>query len=309
MALPDELFEASYGTIRLFAAEVETDNGRDQVIHPLARGDAHPLQDRGLKPRISTLQLIFDDMQGEPVSGIRRFRQFKEIVDSGDMPQLYRHPIDGSYNASVGDFTYRISDSSVVTATVQFIADDDVKPISPTSASSGTATAEGAVDQAVATFAKSMLDVGIDTDLGDQAAAAQDRWLGTGDDGADPVPTRQVLVDVAQLITGLEVLIVDAGMEDDLQLWPALRDTLLLMEAVRGAALAATSDSAAQFTVRIGEASRSLLALCVSVYGAAQAEDRMRQVSSLNDISTVAWIDPGTQLVMPAKSISPRANL
>lgn len=125
------------------------------------------------------------------------------------------------------------------------------------------------------------------------ARVSVSRWAQTD------VSTRAILIDAARISNNIATMIELGGLETDLSLWPAFRAAIMLGDAVRSAAVAATSDTPSVFTMRVRERT-ALLPLAARLYGGAQAADRVRQILSLNDIPTPGWLDPG-DYVMPVK--------
>lgn len=125
------------------------------------------------------------------------------------------------------------------------------------------------------------------------AQVAVSSW-NTGD-----VPTRQIMIDAARISNNLAVMIEVGGFEDDLALWPAFRAAIMLGDAVRNAAIAATSEVPSVFVMKILHRT-ALLPLAARIYGGADAPDRARQIMGLNDISTPGWLPPGKYL-MPVR--------
>lgn len=113
------------------------------------------------------------------------------------------------------------------------------------------------------------------------------------------VSTRKIMSDVARLSDSIATMIELGGFELDLQLWPSFVAAILLGDSIRLAALAATSETANVFVMRILETT-ALLPLTARVYGGRVAQDRARQVMELNVIPTPGWLDPGDYL-MPAR--------
>lgn len=136
----DELFECSWGDIRLFAGSIEWEAGNTQVVHDLASGDEHPVQPRGKVIGTAKMDLLFDDFGGE--SGVTAFRRFLATTSER---RIFTHPMVGSYFARIGKFTPTMSQDTVTTASVEIIPDQVVQPVSPAGAGSGGLTGETAV--------------------------------------------------------------------------------------------------------------------------------------------------------------------
>lgn len=304
MAVADVYYAAAWGPILLWVANVETDNSRSLVIHEPSRGDTPVVQDRGLATRVSRMMLLFEhDMPGEDKSPIRRFREFKEMVDAGEA-RLFTHPIDGSYRARVRDFRYTIdSETQTARAEVEFIPDEEVRPVSPTGPLTSGVAGEGAVTAAADAVDAAFAAVELETDITDQARAVVEGWSAAGDE----LGVRQVLADVADLSARYGAEINRLRLEHDLALFEAYRTMIMLGEATRVAGIAATSETSSTFTLRI-DRRISLLALMAQIYGGANASDAARQALNLNDIRTPGWLEIGQILVLPQTGAQPRAS-
>src|SRR4051812_35097435 len=110
MADPSELLLASWGKIRLFCSQVNTDGTRTQVVHELSSGDDHPVQNRGRRARRVRLKLQFDDFPGAP-SPKEAAAIFESAVATG-ASAIFQHPLLGRYSASVGEFNSSIDEHS-----------------------------------------------------------------------------------------------------------------------------------------------------------------------------------------------------
>lgn len=129
------------------------------------------------------------------------------------------------------------------------------------------------------------------------ARVAVSRWT----DGE--VPARQVMIDCARISSNIATMIEVGGFELDIVLWPAFRAAILLGQSIREAAMGATSESRSVFIMRVVDRT-ALLPLAARIYGGAAAENRARQISELNDISTPGWLPPGDYLV-PIRPAAP----
>lgn len=296
-----EFYDCTWGSVRLWCASVSTDNSRTKVIHELAEGDEHPVQDRGLGVRKVTCELLFVQMPREPRPPRERFLEFKAQVDGGE-DHLFQHPLGETYYAGVEAFTHEIDEDGNLTASVTFVKSGE--PEAPVQTGAGTTAAAG--EDAVATQAAALTaeldEVGISSTTPADAVAAQASWS-----ESETVPTRQVIVDVARLSDSLATMIEDEGLERDLKLFPAYKASILLGNAIRAAALAALAETPRLTAVRIKH-TISLLALCVRIYGGAEAEDRVRQILALNDIRTAGWLEADTVIMIPIPSRAQRAR-
>lgn len=110
------------------------------------------------------------------------------------------------------------------------------------------------------------------------------------------VPTRRIMIDAARISNNIAIMIEAGGFERDIELFPNFRAAIMLGDSVRKAAIAATAETPAVFTMRIRERT-ALLPLAARVYGGAAAQERARQIAQLNDISTVGWLPAGDYIV------------
>lgn len=299
--MPTSYFPISWGTIKLWAARVSTDNGRRTTIHELTAGDRHPVDDRGLKPRIARYELQFDDVPGEAEEPLDRFLRLKVQVDEGAR-LIHTHPIDGSYLARVGEFTYDLDGEYQfpINVQIEFVADDVIEPVTPAGAGANGIIGESSVEAAADNLAGKLSDAELvwrtpdDEPYTDVAKARASAWQD------DDSSTRQVVIDSADIANAVDEMIVDLGLEVDLAKFDAYRAAILFVDAFRASAIAATSETPAVFVIRI-ERECALLPLCARTYGGIEAEDRARQIAELNDVASPGWLAPG-QYVFPVPS-------
>lgn len=164
-----------------------------------------------------------------------------------------------------------------------------------TAAASVSAEAAAIADASIALAAAASSDAA----AGLFATTTIDARVAVASWSAGDVPIRQVQIDSARILDNIATCIDTGGMENDLGLWGAYRSLVLLGDAVRQAADVATSETASVFVMRV-TVPTALLPLAARVYGGAQAQDRARQISALNDISTAGWLPPGDYL-MPTR--------
>ena len=293
----------TWGLVRLWAASQDVDVSRTLVPHELAQGNTHPLHDAGLGPRPINLSLMFDDFPGETTTPEQRLERLL-AQHRGGQAHMFTHPIEGSFLAKIGRFSYSIDEFGVITADAEFLPDDDIASVSPTGAGvpgiAGEATVAAAADaldfELETVYDQSILDLEdsplVVTEMAREAVTA---W-----NEAETVPTREIITDTADISDRLSSMIEDLALEDDLALFDVWKATMMLGEAVRSAAIAATSEVPAVFVVKV-TTPVLLLRLCAQIYGGAEAEDRERQVRELNDIRSPAFFGPG-ELLMPVKA-------
>lgn len=291
-----DFYRSSFGDLPLWISRIYTDKSRSQVIHELSAGDDYVVQDRGQAPLKSRVTILFDWMNGDDLAPLDRLRKFTALVD--DKPRMFTHPVEGTFLARVGAWNYDVDASGVISGEAELIRVGDVAAVSPAGAGGIPAAGDGAVAAAADALDLELEGIGQPSVLPQQAAAAVDGWAAQG----TPNP-RDVLTQTGSLTQRLGDQA--AGFESDLNDWAAFKATLLLAESVRAAAESATADTASTFVVKIGS-TIALRALIASIYGADEADRRYEQAMQLNDIANPAWIEPGTELVLPQSPPPPR---
>jgi hypothetical protein len=393
----DVLFECTWGDIRLFVSEISWQAGQTQVIHDLAAGNIHPVQPRGDRLHTARVQLIFDEFDGQDVTGAQAWRAFQA---SSNERRIFTHPMEGSFYARVGDLDAKLDQDSVITATCEFIPDGIVQPVSPSGAGISAVTAEGSVGAAMDDLLEVMrpsglafpdgksdkfdftkpvafninqsfsldVDANVSVDVSGSAnvsvsgsatgevsasvtaaatasvmafatvyaaaiaeaavtavveisasvsadafafsyaTAALDADCRASVQSWDEEGTtiREIGIDSSRISDSIATMIDTGGFENDVQFWPAYRAAIMLGEAVRSAAISATSDTPTVFVMRVQDTT-ALLPLAARIYGGFDAQERALQIASLNDIRTPGWLDPGDYLMpsRPPGSTSP----
>ncbi len=156
--MPTALLSASWGRIRLFCEEMTTDGSRTQVVHRLSSGSLHPTQDRGRRERRVRCKLQFDHFPGSPPP-IEAAAIMEAAVASG-ASAMFQHPTLGRYLASVGEFTWTIDSSSVISADAEFIQEDADQAVTPTGAGSSAVAGEISVAAAATALDAELANVG-----------------------------------------------------------------------------------------------------------------------------------------------------
>lgn len=162
--MAEVLYESSWGSIRLFATDIETEAGRTKVVHDLTNGDVHPVQDRGRRARRAKLKLAFDDFGPAFPAPLEAVRALEAAVASGQSA-MFSHPMLGSYVAGVGDFTWQHDASDNFTADCEFIPDGDVPAISPAGAGTTGVSGEQSVGVAADAFSDETHKVMTDAEI------------------------------------------------------------------------------------------------------------------------------------------------
>lgn len=286
----DEYLDAQFGPVRLWASRISTTNGRALVIHSPTTGDEHDVQDHGLELRPVTLSLLFDDMPDETASPRERFDQLLALHLAGE-PQIFRHPLLGSYRAKIGRFDHDL-EGAVITADIEVVPIGAIATTQATNTGAAPATGEDAVNFAADRADAELEAVGLETPATDAAREAVEAWQ------EPDVGARRVLVDVGQVSELIGSEIVRLRLSRSLALWPAHRALLVLGESFAAAARAATADVSRLMVVRTGRPI-ALNALLANIYGAREVPRRRVQALDLNDLPTPGWIPIGTELRLP----------
>lgn len=282
-------YESSFGGLRLFLSRISTDRSRTQVVHELSSGSEHVVQDRGAVILRARCTVMFDRMRDDNIAPLDRCRRLQALVD--DKPRMFSHPTSGSYLARIGPFTEDIDVNGVITAELEVVQVAAIEAVAPAGAGTIPATGEGAVTAAADTLTAELEGLGLDSPLPDDAKTAVASW-----NAGETVNTREVLTQVGSLTSQLGTQA--DSFDSDIGFWPAFKATVMLSEAVRAAADSATSDTAQTFVIRIASPV-ALRAVLASTYGAEEADSRYDQALALNDIASPAWLEPGTELVLP----------
>lgn len=297
--MPDAVwYKSSFGELRLWLSRISTDRSRTLVVHELSAGDDHVVEDRGRGPVRARCTVLFARMAGDDLDPLERCRRLQAIVD--DRPRIFSHPTSGSYLARIGPFTEEVDDTGVITAEIEVVQVAPAEAVATAGAGTIPVTGAGAVSAAADALTAELADVGMTSSLPDDVTSAVDDWT-----SGDTVNPRQVLTELGSLTSQLGNL-ADA-LEGDLGLWAAFKATILLAEAARAAADAATSDTAQTFVVLIS-APVALRALLASIYPADEVDDRYVQAMALNDIASPAWLEPGSELLLPQLAAVARSS-
>lgn len=288
--MPPELYETSFGSVRLYVSRLSTPIGRSIVVHDPSTGDEHTIQDRGRVLATASVTLLFDWMTFDDLSPLDRLKALRNEID--DRPRIFRHPIEGSYLARIGAFDVEIDEHGVISATCEIYPAGDILTTDPAKAGMITASGVGAVSAAAMLTQAEYDALGLGGgDLPARCASTVDAWAASPD-----TSPRNVLVQTGALADELGTM--SGSLDNSLDTWAAFKATIMLAEAVRAAADLAMSDAAATFVMRIGSAV-ALRSLLASLYGADDAQARYDAVLLLNDIATPALLPPGTVLSLP----------
>lgn len=283
------LYRSAWGTVELWLSKVSTDEGRTLVVQQYTRGNTPSVQNRGNVPKVARCSILFDEMIGQKESGQDRLESLIALKELGK-PQLFTHPIHGTYLAEIGEFTHEVDEFGVITGDASFTAVEDVgavvvDPIG-VSLEGGSAAIDAHADEADAQLAA--------VDLTSEATSTA-RGAGAVFDAA--TSARDVLVNVGNATERIQRDIENLELAADIALWPAMKALVMLDEATRAAGSQAMGDDSQLMTLRIDQPT-SLRRLCAEIYGGGDAQAGYDEAMALNDIRTPARIPAGTELRM-----------
>ncbi|MCA9678838.1 MAG: DNA circularization N-terminal domain-containing protein [Myxococcales bacterium] len=286
------LVECSFGNLRLWVADLETEGGRSVVVHEPARGDVYTVQDHGAQLSRTRAELVFVDIPGEDPY-LDRFAAWQALLASGKS-QLFSHPLLGSFRAKAGACPFVIrSDARDVRVHAEFLPDEELAGVTAPGAGvapiAGAESVEVAAESALGYLA--LLELESDTPAAATAAAAG--WV----EAEEPDP-RAVFLELGSITRQIDDDVARLQLATDLGRWPAYRAMILLRANLRDCALGVTAATASTFGLVI-RAAVPLRALCARIYGADEAEERARQVRQTNGLRSPALLPAGLTLQMP----------
>lgn len=289
---------ASFGGVEMLIQSMSGDTGVDWAVLSPHRGDTHALQNQGRKLRRVECQVLFCDQPGLADPYLDRYRAFEEMGNAGT-PQIFTHPIHGSYLAVIDAPSYDVSgDEQAVRCRCSFVAMEE--PVSVQAVGAGVAAVAGPEDVGVrATAADAELAaIGEASDTPAECLARAEAWA-NGDVG----DARQVLLEVATLTAQIDAAIVTMDLLSDYSRWQAWKSLIQLRYSITQAAQAATAEASnvVDYRVRVATPLRSL---CARLYGARLAEDRAGEIVSINGIRIPGLIPAGTVLKVPAEGLT-----
>lgn len=292
-----KFFKASFGGVELLLENMSGDAGLDWAVISPHRGDLHSVQNQGRRLRRVQCSVLFVDQDGLPDHYLDRYRAFEAMASTGK-PQIFTHPIHGSYLAVVESPSYDADSSSLsVRCSCSFLAVEEPQAVKAVGA--GVAAIAGPEDVGVmATAATAELTtLGEASDTPADCLSSAEAWA-----NGDTADARQVLLEVASLTSQIDTEIERLDLLTSYDRWAAYKALIRLRYSVTRAAQAATASSSrvVEYQVRVGV---PLRVLCARLYGARVAEDMADQVARLNGLRAPGRIAPGTVLRLPSEGL------
>ncbi|MDQ3153627.1 MAG: DNA circularization N-terminal domain-containing protein [Actinomycetota bacterium] len=291
--MADTLLPATFGSQRLWIGDITTDMGRSLVAHEMSRGDEFPLSDRGRRLRRAQAEVVFCDIAGERPK-LERYRAFLALEEEGK-PQIFIHPILGSYRARLGECTLITSaDSEDIRLSVEIVPDEVV----PRVFELGGGMPPIAGPEAVEVVSTQIEDLRYllepeTTTVHTDAVATATAWT-----EAEEPDSRSVYLEVATACGTIDNEIARLELLADLDRWPLFKLFVELRDKVSaaGQAVAASTDRVFDLVVRVAA---PLRVICARLYGASNADTRTEQIRRLNNLRTVFMVPAGTTLKAP----------
>lgn len=289
---------ASFGGVEMLLASMSGDTGVDWAVISPHRGDTHTLQNQGRRLRRVQCEVLFCDQPGLPDPYLDRYRAFEAMGDAGT-PQIFVHPIHGSYLAVIDSPSYDASaDELAIRCQCSFIAMQE--PVAVQSVGAGIAAIAGPEDVGVRATAADAELAALDASSATPAEclARAEAWA-----NGDTADAAQVLLEVATLTSQIDTMIATLDLLSDYSRWAAYKALIHLRYSVTQAASAATSEASqvVDYRVRVATPLRSL---CARLYGARLAEDRAGEVTRINGIRIPGLIAAGTLLKVPSEGLA-----
>lgn len=280
-------FQSAWGAVRLWLANISTDEGRALIVQQYTRGNVPDVRNAGNVPKVTRCTILFDEMSDD-VDPQDRLEDLILLKDKGK-PQLFTHPIHGTYLAEIQDFTYAIDSHGVITADATFIATEEVGAVTVDPIGMNPSTSVDAIDTRADELATELAAVDIESTVPADAVAASSAFDTT------TTNARDVLVSVSSVSDRMWDEIEALQLAADVALWPAMKAYVMLGDAVRAGGDRQMGDLGAFMTVRV-ESATSLRRLMADIYGGRDASWRYDEAMSLNDIPTPGRIPGGMQL-------------
>lgn len=296
MTLLPGYYSANFGGIDLLIASISTSIGRDVVVQSPSRGNKHVNQDRGLRNKVSDVEILFIDQPGQP-SYLIRAQGFQQAVDD-NTSTTFTHPLIGTYIARAVDVEMMADEDAAVKFRCRIIPEDE--PVVTFQAGAGVTVGAGASATSVASTnaTNALTAAGLSSSVPSTCTSTVQNWA-----SAAELDSQQVFLEVASLTSQIDSDIETLGLESNLDYWLTYQSYLLLRFAVVRAAQAATVNASNVFDYLVAQP-RPLLAICADVYGPDDAEERWADVIQLNRIRTPGLVPAGSTLKMPSDGAS-----
>lgn len=291
-----QLAVAKYGDQPLLVVSFSDEAGRDWVTQSPSRGDDHQVQERGLRQRRTSCEIVFCDQPGLG-DYLERWLAFRGAAES-TRPALFTHPANGSYLAAVTELQARVElPQRAVRVSCVFVAAAPPAAVFPVGAGVLPQAGPEAVHVAAERATAELSAVGVTTTVPAMCLAAVEAWA-----AAETPDARVISVSAAGLAAQLDDLITAYELATDLDRWVAYRSIISLRAQVVRSAAAVTSETSVvrRYVVQVAEPLRSIVA---RLFGARDAAARTDQVARMNGLRAPGMVPAGTMLQLPVPAV------
>lgn len=289
------LFDASFGGMPLQVLSTSDDMNRALVRHRYPHRNGAKIQDQGSDQRIARCRIMFF---GETHDS--EFQRFHGLVHQVE-PQIFTHPLYGSFLAKVGDLHAESSAETRDCIMVDAVFEEDTLEPAVFEVGAGSPVMAGSeeVEVTTAELDQAFADTGLedDTHLSADAFSIAQAWATDASK-----TTRDVANELTALTDRIEAANEFYGVATDLDRYPLMKALTNLRGSLVRASKVFAQRSPRILNITVAVAA-PLLIVARDIYGAAQAQTRYDQLLELNDIRNPARIEAGT----PLRAQSPAA--
>lgn len=299
----EALHVASWGGLELDVVSTQDAGPRTVAIHRAVHRDGGRVEDLGGEPRQTRCRIIFFRRAPDD-DPLQRFADFESLKRLGES-QTFTHPITGSYEAKVSEFTFTAEaeprDAIFVECT--FVEDSEEPAVFDIGAGAPFQSSVEAVTVAANQLDATSAELGADVDgeLGPDSIEAVTRWQ----DLEDPSALRDVNMELVALRDRIEGEMFRLELASEPGSYPLIRDLNSLSYNLRKAAEVFTERAPRLVEYRLNTPT-NLMAFCQARFGAAEALDRYEEVRRLNAIPNPARIEAGAVIVTQSPNTRPK---
>lgn len=293
----DQLYEASYGGLRIDVLSLQDDLSRALARYKYPHRDGADVEDMGAEEWTTRARVIFFPRDGQNARDV--FEEFMAIVQRGES-QVFVHPLFGEHDVKVGQLGTAIAAElrDAIMVECEFVEDTaDATIFEPgaglpvTSSIDEVTAISGDIDDGlVQVNEREDLDEPLTTTVGADAIAEITSW-----EEDDSITERDVRFGAATLAGKINSETDRLELALHVERYPLVTAFARLHWAVRRA-----SEAFIQRTPRLMDitvrAPTPLLVIAARTYGADQADARYQQLLELNDVRKPNRVPAGTVL-------------
>lgn len=301
----DDLKEGAIGSgaerVVLDILSCEDSAGRALVEHKYPHRDGADTEDMGAEARTTSLRLCFFPHAKRP-DPYGDFLRLVKLKDQGK-PQKFTHPLTGTYDARVREFSFTVDpaqrDTIMVTMTV--IEHSTVRAVFEAAEGSPLLSGVEEVTAASANLSAALEAEELESTVGDECVEEVSTWA------EDDLGVRDINLSVVALSNRISEETDRLDLATDIKRWPVLKAMHHLHHNVVRAAAVITARSPRFVEIRV-DMTAPLLVIAARYYGASEAGDRAEQLSKLNVVRNPARVEAGTILKAQAKTAPARVR-